>query len=341
MTPPVDRRTAMKMGAGAVAVAGLSSVSAQAQTTQAQTTQIPAASGENSVTQPILPGSPGFHQFKFGEWEITAVLDGLRPGEGPHPTFGANQPAEVVEALMEKNFLPPRQMVNGFTPVLIRTGSEMILFDTGMGPGGRENNLGLLRARMGQAGFSPESVTLVVITHMHGDHIGGLMEGEAPAFPNASYVFGQKEWDFWTADERLEGPTQGNAQAVRKNVMPLRERAVFVSEGNGVAPGITAIEAFGHTPGHLIFRLESGGKTLMLTADTANHYVASLQKPDWEVRFDMDKAQAAATRKKVFGQIADERLPFIGYHMPFPALGYVERFEDGFRFMPETYQMEL
>ncbi|PZO76650.1 MAG: MBL fold metallo-hydrolase [Mesorhizobium amorphae] len=328
MAMTMDRRSAMKIGAAAAvgAVAGGTGAAAQ------QSAPAPA---------PLAPGAPGFRRFAFGEWELIPVLDGLRPGDGPHPTFGANQTPEAVAALMEKNLLPPTRFVNGFTPLLIRTPSEVILVDTGFGPGGRENGMGQLRARMADAGFPPESVTLVILTHMHGDHIGGLMEGDAPAFPNASYVFGQKEWDFWTAEERLSGPTEGNAQAVRKAVMPLRERAVFVGDGNGAAPGITAVEAIGHTPGHLAFRLESGGKTMMLTGDTANHFVASLQKPDWEVRFDMDKAAAAATRKRVFGTIADERLPFMGYHMPFPAVGYVERFEDGFRFIPESYQLEL
>ncbi len=325
-----DRRTAMKLGMGASVAAG---AGLMAQGTNAQSAAAPSG--------PVLPGAPGYRQFRFGDWEITAILDGMRPGDGPHPTFGENQPAEAVATLMEKNLLPPTRFVNGFIPVLIKTDSEVILFDTGFGKEGRENGLGQLQNRMAAAGFSPEAVTLVVLTHMHGDHIGGLMEGEAPAFPNASYVFGKKEWDFWTAPERLSGPTEGNAKAVQKNVVPLRDRAIFVGDGNGVAPGITAIEALGHTPGHLVFRLESGGKTMMLTADTANHFVASLQKPDWHVRFDADKEMAAATRRKVFGTIADERLPFIGYHMPFPGLGYVERFEDGFRFIPESYQMEL
>ena len=339
MSVSINRRAAMMAGAGAVA--GLAAQGAAAQTSTTPPTAKPTGATPAQATQPAIPGSPGYSQFRFGDWEITAVLDGVRAGDGPHPTFGANQPAQAVEALMEKNLLPPKRFANMFTPVLVRTGAEVILFDTGFGPGGRENGFGQLRARMAQAGVSPEAVTLVVLTHMHGDHIGGLMEGDAPAFPNATYVFGQKEWDFWTAEERLSGPTENSAKAVQKNVVPLRERAVFVGEGNSVAPGITAVEALGHTPGHLVFRLESGGKTMMLTADTANHFVASLQKPDWHVAFDADKDMAAATRKRIFGMIADERMPFMGYHMPFPAVGYVERFEDGFRFVPESYQLEL
>ena len=91
----------------------------------------------------------------------------------------------------------------------------------------------------------------------------------------------------------------------------------------------------------MAFHLESAGKRLLITGDTANHFVLSLQKPDWEVRFDMDKAAAAATRRKVFDMVAADRIPFIGYHMPFPAAGYVEAMDGGFRFIPESYQFEL
>ena len=96
--------------------------------------------------------------------------------------------------------------------------------------------------------------------------------------------------------------------------------------------------AAGHTPGHMIYMLESEGQRLALTADTANHYVFSLQRPDWEVRFDADKAQAAQSRRTVFGMIAADRIPFIGYHMPFPAVGYIEVRDSGFRMVPQSYQ---
>jgi glyoxylase-like metal-dependent hydrolase (beta-lactamase superfamily II) len=96
--------------------------------------------------------------------------------------------------------------------------------------------------------------------------------------------------------------------------------------------GITAMAAFGHTPGHMIYSLESGGRKLMLTADTANHFVLSLERPDWEVRFDMDKSGAAATRKTVFDMIAADRLAFVGYHMPFPSVGYIEKAGEGYRY---------
>lgn len=326
----IDRRSLFAWGAGAALLAGQSrSAQAQAESSQAQ------------APQADLPGAPGWHSFRLGDFQVTTILDGLRPGEGPHPIFGENQPAEAVAALLQANLLPPDRFVNGFTPTLVRTGTEAILFDTGLGAGGRENGLGQTRARLEAAGVRPEDVTLVVITHMHGDHIGGLMEGGAAAFPNARYAFGRREFDFWTAPERASGPTEGNAKAVAANVAPLQDRASFFEDGGEVAPGITALAAYGHTPGHTAFRLDSGGKSLMLTADAANHYVASLQRPDWHVRFDMDKEQAAETRKRVFGMLAAERMPFIGYHMPFPGVGYVEAIEGGFRWVPETYQLEL
>ena len=152
---------------------------------------------------------------------------------------------------------------------------------------------------------------------------------------------GQAEFDFWTAAARLSGPTENAAKTVAAKVKPLAEKMTFIGDGGEVAGGINGMAAFGHTPGHMIYRVESDGKALVITADTANHYVASLQRPDWHVAFDMDKEGGAATRKAVFDMLAADRLPFIGYHMPFPAAGYVEKLDTGYRYIPETYQFDL
>ncbi len=285
---------------------------------------------------PSTAEAPTWNRLSLGDFTVTTYLDGMRPGEGPHPIFGMDQPAEAVQDLMEENFLPPSEFVNYFTPTLVDTGSEKILFDTGLGAGARENGLGMLAARLAASGVDPADIDVVVITHMHGDHIGGLMENGAPAFANARYVTTAREYDYWTKEADAE-----RAKGVVANVVPLAEKFTFLSDGGEVVPGITAMAAHGHTPGHTIYNIESGGRRLVLTADTANHYVASLQRPDWEVRFDMDKAAAAASRKEVFGMLAADRVPFIGYHMPFPAIGYVEPHGPGFRFVPVTYQFEV
>ncbi|TWF57361.1 MBL fold metallo-hydrolase [Neorhizobium alkalisoli] len=284
---------------------------------------------------------PDIHKFKLGGFQVLVIKDGARASGVPGETFGTNQTPETVGGLLAQNFLPTDQFVNSFSPTLIDTGSEVILFDTGFGPAGRAMGAGRLIEGMAAAGYMPEDVTTVVITHMHGDHIGGLMEDGKPAFPKARYVAGQTEYDFWTDGARAGTPAEGNQKAVLASVKPLADKMKFIGEGGEVTSGITAMLAPGHTPGMLIFNVESQGKRLILTADTANHFVLSLQRPDWEVKFDMDKAKAAATRKKVFDMIATDKVAFLGYHMPFPAVGYVEKQDAGYRFVPKSYQFDI
>lgn len=302
----------------------------------AQSSQPAATDGKMTATLP-----PPMDTFKVGEFEVLVVRDGARPSGKPNETFGTNQSAETVGALLQANFLPADNFVNSFAPTLIKAGSEVVLFDTGFGAGGRANGMGRLVDGMKLAGYQPEDVTVVVLTHLHGDHIGGLMENGKPAFPNARYVTGQVEYDFWTNPARAGTPAEGGQKAVLANVKPLADKMTFIGDGASVVSGITGMAAFGHSPGHMIYNIESGGRRLILTADTANHFVLSLQRPDWEVRFDMNKEMAAATRKKVFDMIATDKLAFLGYHMPFPAVGYVEKQETGYRFVPKSYQFEI
>lgn len=269
-------------------------------------------------------GFPPFWRVMLGGFEVTALSAGSRPMEKPHEIFGLNASAEDFAAVAAANFISADLGRNFFTPTLVNTGTGLVLFDTGLSAEGTG-------AALAAAGVSPEQITLVVITHMHGDHIGGLTGADGAAFfPNAAYVTGRAEFDHW-AGQANEG--------FDAKVRPLAEKMTFLEDGGTAAPGITAMLAAGHTPGHMVYVVESDGQRLAITADTANHYVFSLQHPDWEVRFDADKPMAAAARKTVFGMIAADRIPFIGYHMPFPALGHAEPMGDGFRFVPHSYQL--
>jgi glyoxylase-like metal-dependent hydrolase (beta-lactamase superfamily II) len=268
---------------------------------------------------------PTFNRFKLGGFEVTTLLVGSRATENPQETFGLNASPEDFAALSQANFIPANLSQNFFTPTIVNTGTELVLFDTGLSA---EAITGVLAA----AGYTPDQIDVVVVTHMHGDHIGGLAGDAGTTFANARYITGAVEHNHWMG--------AGN-EGFDAKVRPLNDQITFVDDGGSVASGITAMAAFGHSPGHMIYMLESDGQRLAITADTANHYVWSLQKPDWEVRFDMDKAAGAATRKAVFGMLAADRVPFVGYHMPFPGVGYVEPLADGFRFVPVSYQMML
>jgi glyoxylase-like metal-dependent hydrolase (beta-lactamase superfamily II) len=271
------------------------------------------------------PSMAMFNRFALGGFEVTTLLAGTRTVESPQETFGMNVDADTFAQASAANFLPTDKAQFFFTPTLVNTGTELVLFDTGLAP---EGIVGPLAA----AGITPDQIDTVVITHMHGDHIGGLSGEGGATFPNARYVTGAVENNHWA------GAANDGYEA---QVRPLLEKTTFLDDGGAVATGITGMAAFGHSPGHMAYRIESNGAQLVITADTANHYVWSLAYPDWEVRFDADKAAAAATRRAVFGMLAADKVPFIGYHMPFPGMGYVEAREDGFRYVPASYQMML
>lgn len=316
----LTRRSALLGAGGAIAGASLmTSNLAQA-----------AADKQGAMTAPVA-------RYHVGEFEVNTLFDGAVSVKEPQKTFGMNVDADTFTTTSAENFIPADAFKAYFTPTLVNTGSELILFDTGVGEGGRPAR-GNMRAALQSAGYTPEQVDVVVITHMHPDHIGGLMEAGAPAFPNARYVTGQTEYDFWSG---MDPEANGVTKLMAKNVKPLAEKMTFLKGGESVASGITAVDAHGHTPGHTVYMLENGGQQLLLAADTANHYVWSLARPDWEVRFDMDKEAAAATRKSLIGMLAADKIPFVGYHMPFPAVGYVASDGAGFRYVPASYQMHL
>ncbi|WP_170333481.1 MBL fold metallo-hydrolase [Ruegeria arenilitoris] len=266
--------------------------------------------------------------FTLGDFTVTTLLDGSLPRDGAQEIFGGGASDEDFAKVSADNFISPDVAQFFFTPTLVNTGSELVLFDTGLGQGG-------IQAALADAGVTPDQINVVVITHMHPDHIGGMTTNDAPTFPNARYVTASPEYDFWAAQEA--GNRVGDLVAAK--VTPLAEKMTFIEDGGEVASGITAVAAYGHTPGHTVYHLESNGQRLVLTADLANHYVWSFAHPEWEVRFDMDKAAATASRRNVLGMLAADKVPMIGYHMPFPAAGYVETRGDGFRFVPVSYQM--
>ena len=287
---------------------------------------LPAAALAPSLASAQPEGAPmsTARSFSLGAFKVTTLLAGTTPREDPHSIFGTNVSAEEFAAVSADNFLPTDRAQFYFTPTLIDTGSERILFDTGLNPAG-------ITGALAEAGYAAADVTHVVLTHMHGDHIGGLADDSgAETFAGAAYVTGQAEFDHWA------GADNGGFDA---KVRPLAEKMSFLAPGADVTGGVTAVEAHGHTPGHMAYRIESAGQALMLIADLANHPVYSLAHPDWEVRFDMDKAAAAASRRRLLGELAAEKMPMIGYHMPFPALGYVETNGDGFRYVPHSYQL--
>jgi len=287
-----------------------------------------AAAGAARAAAPMLGTTiTPFNRVKVGAFEVTTLLAGTVPRPDPHTIFGLNVDKAEFDAVSEAANLPTDAAQFFFTPTVVNNGSELVLFDTGLNGAGTT-------AALEAAGYSADQVDKVVITHMHGDHIGGMtLEDGSLTYPNAAFMTGRVEFDAWSSRDN---------DNFKAKIAPFAEQFTFLEAGGFAASGMTAMGAFGHTPGHMNYMIESEGVQLYLGADFANHYVWSLAHPDWEVRFDMDKPAAAAMRRQILDMLSADKIAFVGYHMPWPGIGYVARTSSGgYAYEAHSYQLML
>ena len=287
------------------------------------------------------PYRPTIHRFAHGAAEVTTIMDGAHVRDAINPPFAMDKSADEIAAIAAANHLPAHGFENTYTPTVVSIGGNLVLFDVGFGAMGRDSHAGQLRRRLEVAGYAPSDIDVVAFTHCHPDHIAGVMEGDAPAFPNARYVIGRREFDAWSDGSEIPPQRAQNREMFLKLIPPLAPKMTFLEDGDSVVPGLTAEAAFGHSLGHMMYRLESDGKSLLIWGDVCNHYVFSLQYPDSLVGFDDDKAMAIASRKRVLDMVATDGLLVSGHHMPFPSIGYVERVGGSYRWTPAAYQFRV
>jgi len=296
------------------------------------------ASAPQSGAAPASQQAPGFYRYKVGDIELTAIHDGSAPR--PLEGFIRNVDLGDVRKAAEEMYLPGDAFQNTFTPIVVRSGGKTILIDTGLGDMGPPTT-GLVRTNLRAAGFDPARVDIVVISHFHGDHINGLRLKDGTAvYPNAEVLVPAQEWAFWMDDAKMaQAPEAMKAgfNNVRRVFGPMAKDVKQFEWDKEVAPGITALDASGHTPGHSAFMVQSGGRKLTHVVDLTNHPSLFVRNPDWSAIFDQDADKARATRRRFLDMAATERTQLAFYHAPFPATGYVRKQGNGFEYIPAQW----
>ena len=288
--------------------------------------------------------APNFYRFKIGSIEATVVSDGPLDLGAPQPDIFKGVTKEEFGKILTENFLPTDKVKLEQNALVLNTGDKLVLIDTGAGfQKLMGNDTGKLIANLKAAGIDPKDIDAVAITHAHPDHCWGLIgEDGAKVFPNAQIYMSQEDFDFWTDVGKAPNDMMKSfIEGTRKQLLPVRERIEFFKDGQEFVTGIQAIAAPGHTVGHTIFMVSSQGKSLCNTADLAHHHVIPLEKPRLEFVFDTDGRQGAATRIKIFGMLAAQRIPILAYHFPWPGIGYLAKQGEGFRYYPSPIQTAL
>lgn len=267
-----------------------------------------------------------FFSFSLGAMQLTVIRDAART-QDPN-ILGRNAPeGGIAEVLQASNL--PAPITATFNVLLARNNDKTILFDTGFGVGAG----GALVATLDLLDVQRDAVTDVVITHLHPDHVGGALTDGALTFPNATYHYSQVEFDF-VNNLPADSPLAGAAATNKAIFEAAGDKLKLYSADTEILEGITSIAAYGHTPGHTAFRLESEGQQMLHAVDTALNSVISLARPDWQANFDANGDLAVETRRRLFGEAASNGTRIFAYHFPFPGTGFVVAEGEGFRFIP-------
>lgn len=281
-----------------------------------------------------------FYRYKVGEFEVTSINDGARTFPMPDG-FVKNVSKDEALAAAEAAYMPKGQVTVPFNPQIVNTGSKLVLIDAGYGPG-IAPSVGLLPAGMTAAGIDPKAIDIVVLSHLHPDHINGVKTADGNlAFPNAELKVPAVDWAFWMSDENMGKAASDMMKAYFQNTRKiLADQANNVTKykwGKEVAPGITAVDAHGHTPGHSAFAVASGSSRILIQSDVTNIPELFLRHPDWHVAFDIDPVVAAQTRHKIYDMASAERMTVVGFHFQFPSIGHVEKDGTGYRLVPAAW----
>ncbi len=288
--------------------------------------------------------NPEIYNFKVGTFECIAVSDGnftYGPPTFPPPAkfLFANAPGELLEQILPEHNIQIERWTEWITPyicLLVNTGEHRVLVDTGAD--GLDPNTGRLLQNLQTEGIVPEDIDMVILTHCHPDHIGGntLEEGKL-AFPNARYAIWREEWDFWTSEEaeiKLDEHVREILLSVaRNNLLPIQDRVVPIERESEIVPGIQAIAAPGHTPGHMALTISSGSEQLLCISDAVIHPI-HLKRPEWCATVDFAPDQVVFTRRRLLNRAVAQKALVFAFHFPFPGLGHVIRQGEGWHWQP-------
>lgn len=282
--------------------------------------------------------APAYYRMMLGEFEITALSDGTVALPMDKLLSGA-KPGQVLGALKKSYLTPPVETsVNGY---LVNTGTKLVLIDTGaaglFGP-----TLGRLLGNLKAAGYSADQVDEIYITHLHPDHVGGLLSEGKPAFPNAVVRVDQRDADFWlSADNMAKAPADGKGfyEGAMVSIKPYQDAGRFqpFTGDTQMLPGIRAIAAPGHTPGHTFFAIESQGQKLVVWGDLMHAAAVQLPDPAVTIAFDTDAKAAAPLRKKAFADAAKNGYFVALAHVAFPGIGRLRSEGKGYAWVPVNY----
>ena len=283
--------------------------------------------------------APSFYRHKVGDFEITVLSDGIFRNKLERSP-ARNASLEEVQAALSAHFMAPDLSVFHFNQNLVNTGSKLVLIDTGNFQG--RAGTGLTLPNLVASGVDPKTVDVVIISHFHQDHIGGLRTANGDLiYPNAEIMVPANEWAHWMDDAKMNAAPEnarGGFQNVRKIFGPIADKVTKYEWNKELVPGITAIGTPGHTPGHTSFVVASGSAKHVLQSDaTPGMSPLFIARTDWLPNADTDAPLAQASRRKLFDMIATDRILFGSYHMPFPGLGYLEKVADGYRFIPAPW----
>ncbi|MFC5473268.1 MBL fold metallo-hydrolase [Paraherbaspirillum soli] len=283
--------------------------------------------------------APGFYRTMLGDFEVTVLSDGTN--ELPVDKL-LKQPAAKTNKALLKSFekSPLETSFNGF---LINTGSKLVLIDTGaaglFGP-----TLGKLASNLKAAGYQPEQIDEVYITHMHVDHVGGLIAGKELAFPNAVVRAGKADADYWLSQANMDkapADMKGFFQGAMSSVEPyvIANKFQPITQDGELTPGIKSYATAGHTPGHITYMIESKGEKLVLLGDLVHVAAVQFDDPSVGIAFDSDGKAAESERKEAFAAAAKGGYLIGAAHLPFPALGHVKSNGKGYAFVPVDYSV--